>query len=360
MGLAASQARFLALTARISNNEYQAQQINQQRLNLADNQLELSKKYQEKISNRILYFIKDPNDSNTLGNMKQLNYWNLVNPSGTTDNQGNLGLGYRLVDINGNIIVPNYPGNNTDDGEIGAIINKYNVTDDVLDTQTLYKKLQSGEWVMKAKRTYDDSENPEWYEIPLDEADFIVKMRGKNPDDETDTEYWELYNKLVEKVDGNYQPLTFENLTTMSDLEIRLYDSEGKILVTKIPDDDQAIVTGKYNVDPHCIDGAYLEEKLRNGEWFIQTPANIETSDDEWVSVPWTSIPNIYDALNSADDAEAESEYNYLISKFQKEDKILEMRLKQLETEHNAMQTEIDSVKKVIDKNIENSFKTFA
>ena len=36
MGLAASQARFLGLTARKSNTEYQGQQINQQRTSLAN------------------------------------------------------------------------------------------------------------------------------------------------------------------------------------------------------------------------------------------------------------------------------------------------------------------------------------
>ena len=41
MGMAASQARFLGLTARKSNNEYQVQQINQQRLSLADQQAEI-------------------------------------------------------------------------------------------------------------------------------------------------------------------------------------------------------------------------------------------------------------------------------------------------------------------------------
>ena len=36
MGMAASQARFLGLTARKSNVEYQVQQINQQRTSLAN------------------------------------------------------------------------------------------------------------------------------------------------------------------------------------------------------------------------------------------------------------------------------------------------------------------------------------
>ena len=39
MGMAASQARFLGLTARKSNVEYQVQQINQQRTSLANESL---------------------------------------------------------------------------------------------------------------------------------------------------------------------------------------------------------------------------------------------------------------------------------------------------------------------------------
>ena len=40
-------------------------------------------------------------------------------------------------------------------------------------------------------------------------------------------------------------------------------------------------------------------------------------------------------------------------------DAMLEMRLDQLDTEHNAISTEMDSVQKVVDDNVEGSFKTF-
>ena len=43
----------------------------------------------------------------------------------------------------------------------------------------------------------------------------------------------------------------------------------------------------------------------------------------------------------------------------QSQDKMLELTAHQLDTQHNEVQTEYDSVKKVIDKNIEVSFKTF-
>ncbi|MEW5818673.1 MAG: hypothetical protein AB1782_00655 [Cyanobacteriota bacterium] len=45
------------------------------------------------------------------------------------------------------------------------------------------------------------------------------------------------------------------------------------------------------------------------------------------------------------------------LAQLQEEDKKLEMKLKQIDTQHQAVQTEVDSVQKVIDKNIEQSFK---
>ena len=52
-------------------------------------------------------------------------------------------------------------------------------------------------------------------------------------------------------------------------------------------------------------------------------------------------------------------EVNSKIEIIQIQDKNLELKLKQLDTEENAISTEIDAVKKVISKNVESSFKTF-
>ena len=52
-------------------------------------------------------------------------------------------------------------------------------------------------------------------------------------------------------------------------------------------------------------------------------------------------------------------EINAKIEITQAEDKNLELRLKQLDTEQNAIQTEMDAVEKVIEKNTESTFKTF-
>ena len=50
---------------------------------------------------------------------------------------------------------------------------------------------------------------------------------------------------------------------------------------------------------------------------------------------------------------------NAKIEIVQSEDKNLELRLKQLDTEQDAISTDMDSVSKVIEKNVESSFKTF-
>ncbi|MBR1908294.1 hypothetical protein IJ818_05100 [bacterium] len=53
------------------------------------------------------------------------------------------------------------------------------------------------------------------------------------------------------------------------------------------------------------------------------------------------------------------ADINAKTSVIQQEDRTLELRLKQLDTEHNALQTEMEAVKKVISKNVEDTFKTF-
>ena len=48
------------------------------------------------------------------------------------------------------------------------------------------------------------------------------------------------------------------------------------------------------------------------------------------------------------------------IERLQQVDKILELQLRRVDTQQQAVQTEISAVQKVIDKNIDMSFKTFA
>ncbi len=56
----------------------------------------------------------------------------------------------------------------------------------------------------------------------------------------------------------------------------------------------------------------------------------------------------------------AVADINAKTASIQEKDKTLELRLKQLDTEQKAIQNEMEAVKKVIEKNVEDTFKTFA
>ena len=55
----------------------------------------------------------------------------------------------------------------------------------------------------------------------------------------------------------------------------------------------------------------------------------------------------------------AMNDINAKSEEIHQKDQVLELQLRQLDTEQETITTELESVKKVIDKNIENVFKTF-
>ena len=79
MGLSASQARFLQLTARRSDIEYEAQQINFQRLQLADKLSDASRKYQDATTNRKMVFSYNTGSEIQKVDVTYANYKNYMN-----------------------------------------------------------------------------------------------------------------------------------------------------------------------------------------------------------------------------------------------------------------------------------------
>lgn len=65
-------------------------------------------------------------------------------------------------------------------------------------------------------------------------------------------------------------------------------------------------------------------------------------------------------AYDTSDDAKADAEYRRKTAAIQVKEKRLQMDLTQVETQQKACETEIDSVKKIMDKNIERTFKVFS
>lgn len=76
--------------------------------------------------------------------------------------------------------------------------------------------------------------------------------------------------------------------------------------------------------------------------------------------VSWSSgDSSLVEKTDNSETAKAEAEYETATAKIKSKEQRLDLELKQIDTEHTAVQTEMESVKKVMDKNIERTFKIF-
>jgi hypothetical protein len=241
MGLSASQARFLMLTARKSNLEYEAQQIQYQRMQLADSSESWTKEYEDAMNNQIFVYSVSGSDT-----QYELSYSGVTN---STEDEPP-GLGMLVTDANGKIVV----------------------TPEKLNT------------VMESFRSSLDS-------------------------------------SLTE--DEKTQAIAAER--------------------------------AKYTVDENVTKNDLFLKGIESGTYFITR----EDSDGKLNQMSPASLTRVQQIYDTSDDAAAQSTYDVQTAKLQKADKQLELELQRIETDHKAVEEEMESIKKVIDKNIEDGFKTF-
>ena len=257
MGLSASQARFLQLTARRSNVEYEAQQISFQRLQLASNLSNASNEYNDAISNRQLVFSYNTGSGVNDVVLSYANYKNYMNQQmeGLSTTQ----QPYYLVSQTGKFVV-------SSEEERDAMMNKLNSE-------------------LATSATSSEGTNKVAHQYTID--DFII---AEDLDD----------------VD-NFQSAIREGIYYFAQID-------------------------KTDVENPMID-----------------------------MMGWDTLGGgaITDEVDKTDDAAAEAEFERIKTEVQSKDKKLEMRLEQLETERNAISTEMESIEKVIQDNIEQTFKTF-
>lgn len=100
----------------------------------------------------------------------------------------------------------------------------------------------------------------------------------------------------------------------------------------------------------------YLSNAVSSGQLIVS----------DWTSAASKSSPqvasssNLENILYTDDDDSVVAQYEAKLAPIQAEDKRLEMDSKNLETQYKAITTELDSVKKIIDDNINKTFKIFA
>ncbi len=83
-------------------------------------------------------------------------------------------------------------------------------------------------------------------------------------------------------------------------------------------------------------------------------------ANKNWQPLIYSNCSDITEQTNDAAIAKAEAEYKAAMNKIENKDKRYDLELKNIDTEHNSLQVEYESIKTAIDKNIERTFKLYS
>lgn len=392
MGMAASQARFLGLTARKSNVEYQAQQINQQRTALSNESANL---YNQMMTLDVPtppttsdfytteYVLEDVisgddatytisgspiknsdgsyqvainvNKTKAIGAYTTLQFTNLAKreetQSGTTYTISTMTLGGADVKY--------YPSGYGSETKTDASTGITTTTDALTPYYT--KTDASGNKSYEIK----DIEKNQIYKVDsnisksISGYEYALKaLKEATGDDTLGQETNELYF---------YQDASGKNcFMTTAQLAKMVEDTAGsKQEVAQIGYQKNDTSETTYNVQASIT-------KSSTGRISNIQIADNDTYPAELKGASYSvSCKQVYDQ-QGYDDAYNDYKYqkdlyeksvdeiNSQTAVLQKQDQNLELRIDQLDTEQNAIKTEIDSVKKIIDDNVEKTFNIFA
>ena len=169
------------------------------------------------------------------------------------------------------------------------------------------------------------------------------------------------------------EDLNFEN---MYDMGYRLVDAKGNIYLPPgyQKDDGTAAVEDNFGTDtktlgdetyiaadatPYMENSKLLQEMIMNGLLFVYN-TNEGGSTEPLSMSTLEADTEIEYVLDTSDDAQAQSKYEYELARISRQDNSLDMDMQQLETQHEAISKEYDSVKEVISSNVERTFKLFS
>ena len=434
MGMAASQARYLALTARKTNTEWEGQQINQARTALANQSanlfnrllgLEVPNAPKTTDYTELQYSYKDGENESVLESWQQLssadpNYNYIVN----SYYYANVYTGSKKllenpqVQTKGEVTINDFKDQNPQ-VTYNANDNTYTITTADGKSQT-YSAIKNVESDTKLKNALTDFETAK----DMAKADGVLTTDGVfGYQDSNGTWHFFLENEIAEPKDystvyvpsyvGNSKLTELNELTADQAAElaqilkdckdssiqdylsfdndgnlvyngegIYSFDMQGKTYFTTEKDLYNSMQT-QYNYDKPIdvqeklayYNASYIKTKIeQTNHALLETDGN-----GRFKSVKFDNNSVVYDlnvetVTDEAAYKDAMNEYNYKKEQYEKtiadinaktsiiqqEDRTLELRLKQLDTEQNALATEMDAVKKVIKDNVEKTFKTFS
>ena len=393
MGMAASQARFLGLTARKTNVEFEGQQINQQRTTLSNQ----SANYYNQLLGmavpvppsvddytKTVYTFKDGALSNSISSMiAQAGGLYLISyTSSWTDDFAAVSAGQSIVTKNSNPDLNKT--NNAIDGVVyGVGAKELRRMGDAFKLDVYKDDKKTGTSVyMKNGKYYSDAE----CKTAIKDADKSSYKLNENYNDEylkslsldqleklqiEEEQYISILNKQYAP-DGNetWMVRYVQNTSTGT---WSPYFNKKSVLDKAIYSDNGS---SQSNIPAYTIGSAQKTEEVKGVQARMEQDAsgriisvtlNPGNADEVTYAVTTntaTDQAKYNDAMNQYEYDKYQydqsiQEINAKIEIIQSEDKNLELRLKQLDTEQDAISTEMDAVQKVIEKNTESTFKTF-
>ena len=410
MGMSASQARFLCLTARKNNVEFEGQQINQQRTTLSNQ----SASYYSELCNMVVptppsvddftkvsYSFNDGALSSTITSMlaKPNNKYSISYIQQWQDD-------YSIVAAASSIIAresdgatpPNYTY------KVGsAELRKLTQTDGAGYSAASIEgmtALQFETWKAGTTDAYLKGLTQEQVAEVLTQEDYYKNMLNEKIGAGSGTEWYVRYVK--DTTTGNYVPYFYQKNQVDSPSNysggystsgIDCY-SLGSATKTKEVINALGSVekdsTGRYisitlfsqDANGHYIssdvdasgNNYILNEQFQQLDSTTFSVVNDSSGNPILHNALYTEYPLTTNTITDEDAYnDAMNKYNYEQYKYdqkiqdinskieiiQQQDKSLELELKQLDTEEQAINTEMEAVKKVVSKNVESSFKTF-
>jgi hypothetical protein len=354
MGMAASQARFLGLTARKTNVEYEGQQINQQRTTLSN---QSANYYNQLLGMQVpvppsvadytktVYTFQDGALTNSISSMiAQSDGKYLISyVSSWVDDFAAVSAATSIVTRTKN--------------EVSAIATDYKVGAKTLRSMS---KTATVDELKAFRETYKDE-----YLNTLSDDQLKQLLDEEN-------EYIEILKKQYGGTDSDWTVRYIQNTSTGT-----WGPYFTKLSVLSSPDTVYSDTGSSLSYIPmYTIGSAQKTEEVKGIQARFEQDAtgrliSVTLKPGEEDQVTYAVTTNTLTDQAKYNDAMNQYEYdkyqydqsiqeiNAKIEIIQAEDKDLELRLKQLDTEQEAIQTEMDAVQKVIEKNTESTFKTF-
>ncbi|MDD3435933.1 MAG: hypothetical protein PHC64_02160 [Candidatus Gastranaerophilales bacterium] len=329
MGMAASQARYLELTARKTNVEYEGQQVNQQRTALANQSAGLFSRLMGLTVptppsttdyTTTQYTFSDGDHNYTITNMQNL----------SGDPNYNKTVTYYYTDSI-------YTGVEKDRTDLGVVNNVgiYWLTNGSTGAPTQQLTVCGTHGTLT-----DNSDLAALTQIDNDNAASANLLS-----DIANQDYQNIWKYTSN--DGTTYYYSSQDFTNTTGFACTTYSSYAANISKKVYQTENANVTS-------ADSGRYSTIKLASESATLDLNATTTTDENAY-----NDAMNEYEYQQTLYEQEVNS-INARTSIIQQQDKTLELKLKQLDTEQEALNTEMEAVKKVIDKNIEQTFKTFS